>query len=135
MSESAQGQVVSFEAGEAFAAGYVCAKLGTDNKVNLPTTDNAFAVGVIQGIAAEGQAAAVMVSGITKVVAGGVVAIGDKLCALSTTGRVHKAPSISATWTGTANSTENIVGVALTAASADGEVIKMLLTPGGVIVH
>ena len=136
MSEMVQGQVVSFEAENIFAERYVCVELGTsDNQVDLPSAANEQVVGVIQDVTdAVGEAVPVMISGITKVVAGGVISKGAYLTTVASTGRVQSAPSISSTWTGTSASTEHVIGIALEAASAAGEVIKMLIRPL-VIVH
>lgn len=136
MAEAVQNQVVSFEAENVMAERYVCVELGgSDNQVDLPDTANEQVIGVIQDVVdAVGEAVPVMISGITKVVAGGVISKGDKLTAVASTGRVQTAPSISSSWTGTSASTENVIGIALEAAAAAGEVIKMLIRPM-TIVH
>lgn len=127
--------MISFEAENAFTERYVCVELGTsDNQVDLPDTSNEQVVGVIQDTADANSAVPVMVSGITKVVAGGVITKNDKLSVVTGTGRVQKATDPTATWTGTAASTENIIGIALESASAAGEVISMLIRPM-IVVH
>ena len=116
----------SFEASSIFATAYVCAVLGTAaNTVGLPTVAGQFAVGVVQEITtvATGQAVPVMVMGVTKVVADGVIAKGDHLGAQITTGYAFVL-------TGLSGASENCVGIALSSAAAQGEIIEMLLTPG-----
>ena len=131
MAEQVPGQVVSFEAENIFAERYICVELGTSaNQVDLPDATNEKIIGVIQDVTdAANEAVPVMISGITKVVAGGVITKGDYLTADTSTGRVQKCPDVSASWTGTSASTEHIIGIALEGATAAGEVIKMLIRP------
>lgn len=134
MAEAVTGQVVTFEAENAMAEKYVCVELGgSANQVDLPDAANEQLVGVIQDTADAGSAVPVMISGISKVVAGGVISKGDRLTTVVTTGRVQKAVDPTATWTGTSASTEHIIGVALEAASEAGQVIKMLIRPMTVV--
>ena len=131
MAESVQGQVISFEAENVFAERYVCVEIGTgDNQVDLPSAANEQVIGVIQDVTdAAGEAVPVMVTGVTKVVAGGTFSKGDYLTTVASTGRVQKCPDISSTWTGTAASTEHVIGVALEDAHEAGQVVKMLIRP------
>lgn len=135
MADFVQGKVVSFEAENAMAERFVCVELGgAENQVDLPDTANEQVIGVIQDIAAAGQAVPVMLDGITKVVAGGTFSRGDRLTAVNATGRVQKCPDISSTWTGTSASMEHVIGIALEDAHEAGQVVKMLFRPM-VITH
>ena len=116
----------SFEARDIFATAYVVAALGTvENTVILPTVAGQFAIGVVQDITtvATGQAVPVMVQGVTKVVADSAINIGDHLGGQITTGYAFVL-------TGLSGASENQIGIALSAASAQGDIISMLLTPG-----
>lgn len=120
----------SFEAGSIFTAAYVVCVLGsTDNQVTLPTIDGQQAIGIVQGIttAASGQAVPVMIYGISKAVANGALSAGDHLGAIATSGYLDKL-------TGLTGASENQVGIALKAASAQGEIIPVLLTPGAMYI-
>lgn len=123
----------SFAAGDIFATAYVCCMLGaTENQVTLPTSSGLASIGVVQDITTVGdgsQAVPVMVFGITKVVANSAITIGDRLRCVVTTGYVE-------TMTGLVSTAQtNQVGVALQAASAQGDIISMLLTPYYWFVH
>lgn len=135
MANYVEGMIISFEAEAAMTERYVCVELGSSaNQVNLPSAANEQVIGVTQDKASANGAVPVMVSGVTKVVAGDAISKGDYLTTKATDGRVQTVPSITSTWTGTAASTEHIIGIALEAATADGEVIKMLIRPM-VITH
>lgn len=84
------------------------------------TTAGGPVLGVIQDNPASGEAVNVAFSGVTKVVAGAAVAAGARVMS-SAAGKAV-----------TATSTNNFRGVALEAATADGDIITMLLAPTGV---
>ena len=125
MARSASGGLdYSWTAENAMTEAFVCVELGTnDYDVDLPdTVASDTIVGVIQETAATaGTSVRVRVNGITKVVANGAFSKGDTLVAAATTGRVDTIGTSS-------DYTEDImIGIALEAADAAGEVIEMLI--------
>lgn len=126
---------VPFIAENAMAEKYVVVELGgSDGQVDLPDGANDKPVGITQQVAVAGQAVNVCVAGISKAVANAAITKGDYVVGVITTGRVATAPAISSTWTGTAASTEHIIGFALEAAGAPGDIISVLIRPF-VIAH
>lgn len=79
-----------------------------------------FCVGLLQDNVPSGEAAGVRVSGKSKGVAGAAITAGAKVTA-DANGRLVTATA----------STDNCLGVALSAAAALGEVIEVLVLPGG----
>jgi len=133
--ETVEGIILSFQAENALSEKYVCVELGTDdNEVDLPDTAHEKVLGITQDTAAAAQAISVMVSGKSRAVASAAITKGDYVVAEVTTGRIKTAPAISSTWTGTASSTEHVIGLALESASAAGEIISILIRPV-VITH
>ena len=117
----------SFKAENAFSEAYVVVVIGTNtDEVDLPaaTTDQPF--GVIQDTASAGDAVSVSLGGITKVVANGAFSKGDLLGIAATTGRVDTVTAMDGTWSGTE---VEVIGVALQAATAAGEIVPMLIRP------
>lgn len=111
------GTIVSAEAENAMAERYVVVEVGTsEGQVDLPSSTADIPFGIIQQTAVAGQAVPVQIDGISQVVAGGAVTAGALVYIQATTGRVDDAD------TGTA------VGLALTASSADGELIVVDLS-------
>lgn len=126
---------VPFIAENAMAEKYVVVELGTNaGEVDLPDGNNDKPIGIIQQTAVAGGAVNVCVAGISKAVANASLNKGDYVVGVITTGRVATAPAISSTWTGTAASTEHIIGIALEAAGAGGDIITVLIRPF-VIAH
>jgi len=124
-----------FVAENAMAEKYVVVELGTGaGQVDLPDGANDKPVGVIQNTASADGSVNVRLLGVTKALANAAITKGDYLVAVITTGRVATAPAISSTWTGTSASTEHIIGMALEAAGAAGDIISMLIRPM-VITH
>lgn len=95
--------------------------LDTSGKVALAGTAGVKALGVLQSPAAAGEAAEVMVDGVTKVIAGAAIAATGPV----TTDSQGRAITAAATHT--------VNGVALQTAAAAGEVIAVLLGYGGVV--
>lgn len=94
--------------------------LNTTGKVALAGTAGVKALGVLQSPAAAGEAAEVMIDGVTKVIAG---------AAIANTGPIttdNQGRAITAATGNTVN------GIALQTAAAAGEVIAVLLGYGGV---
>jgi len=119
-----------FIAENAMAEKYVVVELGTSaGEVDLPDGNNDAPVGVTQATAVADGAVNVRLAGVSKVVANAAISKGDYLVAVITTGRVATAPTITSTWTGTAASTEHVIGLALEAAGAAGDIISMLIRP------
>jgi hypothetical protein len=126
---------VPFIAENAMAEKYVVVELGgSDGQVDLPDGANDKPIGITQQTAVAGQAVNVCVAGISKAVANAAITKGDYVVGVITTGRVATAPAISSTWTGTAASTEHIIGIALEGAGAGGDIITVLIRPF-VIAH
>jgi hypothetical protein len=114
------GLIVSAEAENAMTERYVVVEIGTaEGQVDLPSATSDIPFGIIQETAVAGQAVPVMINGISQCVAGGAVALGALVYLQATTGRVDDVD------TGTA------VGLALTAAAADGELIVVDLSYKG----
>ena len=127
--------VVPFIAENAMAEKYVVVELGTSaGQVDLPDGANDKPIGLTQQTALAGGAVPVCVAGISKAVANAAITKGDYLVGVITTGRVATAPAISSTWTGTAASTEHIIGIALESAGTGGDIISVLIRPV-VIAH
>lgn len=122
---------VPFEAENVMAEKYVGVELGTNaGQVDLPDGANDKIIGIIQNTAAvAGNSVNVCVAGVTKAVANAAITKGDYVVAVTTTGRVATAPAISSTWTGTAASTEHVIGIALESAGTGGDIISILIRP------
>ena len=88
------------------------------------------AIGVLQNDPLQGQAATVQVLGISKVVAGGAINIGDYV-ASDASGKAKAAVASSANTTTGAITGSHIVGIALEAATAADQVISVLLIHAG----
>jgi len=126
---------VPFVAENAMTEKYVVVELGTNaGQVDLPDGNNDKPIGITQQTAVAGGAVDVCVAGVSKAVANAPITKGDYVVGVITTGRVATAPAISSTWTGTAASTEHVIGIALEAAGAGGDIISVLIRPF-VIAH
>jgi len=101
---------------------YYFMAVAADGQVD-PAGDGAYAEGVLQNNpAAAGRAATVAISGVTKVVASGVIAAGGDVSS-DTNGKA------------TASATGDIIlGTAMSAAAADGDIISVLFHPRGTAV-
>lgn len=99
----------------------------TANQVVKCATDAEIYLGVLQNEPASGSEARVMTTGVTKVVAGGAISVGDKIG----TDTAGKAKTIETT-TG-ADVGDYFGAVALESASAANEVIAILLGPSGLV--
>ena len=98
---------------------YKIVKIDTNAKIAL-AVDGDPAIGVLQNKPNSDQAAEVAVSGVTKVIAGAAVAKGD-LVASDANGKLK-----------TAATGDYIIGLALEAASADGNIITIYLKTYGI---
>jgi len=116
MAYTLTGQCVTLEAGQDLSSSqYFFVAVAADGQVD-PAGDGAFAEGVLQNDPdAAGKAASVQIDGISKVTAAGAISVGDA---------VSSAASGKAN---TAASGDVILGTALGAATADGDVISVLL--------
>ena len=79
-------------------------------------------IGVAQATCAAAEQAVVRFGGTSKVIASAAVSAGDRVTA-TTSGKVVT----------TVTDHQTIVGMALEAAAADGDIIEVLLTPGALI--
>lgn len=118
------GETITGEAGTSLAElqHYVVAGNGTARQVGLPEANDHMPFGVLINKPGAGEAASIQTTGIAKVVSNGgdvSIAPNDPVFA-STDGKVYKA--------GTADVA--ILGHALSASSADGTLIQVLLNPG-----
>lgn len=113
-------QTVSLEAGADLSAKqYFFVAVAADGQVD-PAGNGANADGVLQNDPdAAGKMADVAIAGISKVVAGAAITRGDKV-ASDAAGKAK-----------TAVSTNRVLGLALAAAGADGDVIPVLLKLAG----
>lgn len=120
MSFKYAGQCVTFEAGQDLSSSqFYFVTVASDGQID-PTGDGAYANGVLQNDpAAAGRAATVQIDGISKVVASAAITVG---AAVSSTA-AGKAV--------TAATGDVILGTALEAASADGDIIAVHLEARG----
>ncbi len=108
----------SFEsAADHTAKQFFIVKLDSTAKIVLAAAAGDLLLGVLQNDPNTGQAAQVRILGITKAVAGAAITLGDEVIS-DTAGKVIS----------TAAAGDRILGQALEAAAADGDVISVLLT-------
>ena len=114
------GLVKAFDASGAIAR-YSLVILGpADGQVTVATAATSSCIGAVREIdVVDGDCCDVVVTGIAKVRAGGAIALGAQVTA-TTDGKAV-----------TAASGNRVAGVAIEAATGDGEIIPVLLTPGG----
>lgn len=93
------------------------------------------AIGVLQDTPASGEPGCVMLDGVTKMVAGGAITAGDLIAAdangkakVAVKGRTDTSDAGGAV---DALLGSNVLGIALTAAAADGEIITLALGRAG----
>ena len=122
MARSGNQVVETFEAGQDLSAKqYYIMKLASDGQIDPAGAANTQSEGVLQNDpAAAGREAIVCVYGVTKCVAGEAISIGD---AISTDTAGKAVVSASG---------EFILGKAITAAGADGDIFTMLWQPHGI---
>uniref|UniRef100_A0A6M3ISE1 Uncharacterized protein n=1 Tax=viral metagenome TaxID=1070528 RepID=A0A6M3ISE1_9ZZZZ len=108
---------------------YYLVKLGTNhNEVNLPTADSDIPIGVNTGKAPINESASIRLlnsCGTAFMVASAAITEGDEVCMAE----VATAAGKIRTMTGIAAGTYYVVGRALEAATADGDIIEVLLIP------
>ena len=95
------------------------------------------AVGILQNAPRGGEAARVCVLGITKAVAGGAVSAGSRVAA-NANGQVVPATTAYTNTSDTGAAQDplvgsNVIGIALTSATAAGQVISIVLTHMGAV--
>ena len=107
-----------------FSAVMVDTTTGNVNDVILATTGK-LALGIVQDGPASGPGQSVRVRqlGISKAIASGAVSYGDMLYVANTSGQLGTAPAAGV-------SDSFCVGIALTAATAAGDTISVLMVPG-----
>jgi hypothetical protein len=122
MARSGNQIVETFEAGQDLSAKqYYIIKLASDGQIDPAGAANTQSEGVLQNDpAAAGREAIVCVLGVTKCVAAEAIAVGD---AISTDTSGKGVVSASG---------EFILGKAITAAGADGDIFTMLFQPHGI---
>jgi hypothetical protein len=101
---------------------FKCVELSAEDQVDTCDGTTDFVLGVLQNKPLAGEAAEVMIYGVTKAVSDGTtpISVGDPL-GVDTSGRVVKI---------TAAAGAKSLGRALQASSAAGTIISVLLTPG-----
>lgn len=111
---------ITMEAGQDLSSKqYYFVSLASDGQID-PTGDGASAEGVLQNApSAAGYSATVGISGVSQVVAGAAITRGDSVAS----GSAGKAK--------TAASGNRVLGIALSAAAADGDIIRVLLKVQG----
>lgn len=125
-------------AGDLSAKQFYCMKVSAADTVTTITAAGTPVIGVLQNKpSASGEAATIAISGVTKVVAGAAVAAGALVKALAN-GKVDDAATAATVdasgSSATAPSTgAHIIGIALDAASDDGEVIRVSLMHMGAV--
>jgi len=125
-------RVIPFRAESDMAEAFVVVVLGTsEGEVDLPAAVTDDPLGVIQDEADEGDAVAVMVAGVTKVVAYDEFDKGDLLAIAAVNGRVDTVTGLDSSYdfSGGPATLQKPIGVALEAAGDGGEIISMLIRP------
>jgi len=131
MATKVPGLVVSFVAGADLRNyQYAPVSLDSNGRVVLPSA-NARCIGILQNKPNTGQAASVMLYGISKAVASGAISVGSPVVAaangqVATAGTFHNHGAASSN---PPTAQQRILGFALTAATAAGQVIEVLLAP------
>lgn len=134
--EDAGKQVSLLAAADLSAKQYHAVKVDGNGRVALAGAGEA-AIGILQNKPTAGQAATVMVSGISKMVAGAAINEGD----LIAVGAAGKAKVAVAATTNTADAGaaqdplvgSHVIGVAVTPAAGDGVVFSVLLLHLGAV--
>jgi hypothetical protein len=98
---------------------YYCVELNTSNKALLAGANDKAVIGVLQNDPEADEAALIAVGGTCKVIAGEAITIGDHVTVTST-GKVEIADAAD----------EYVIGKALETASADGDIIEILIVHG-----
>lgn len=119
MSYENKGKAITLLADAAYTSGYVAVKKTAVAEQFTVCSAGDVPVGILQGPAPMGTAAAVLIEGISFVKAGGVIAAGASV----TTGAGGVAVAATAG--------DIPFGVAFNAASAEGDIISILLKPVG----
>ena len=97
--------------------------LDNNNKANLPAGVNADRFGgVCQAAAADGAPARIAVAGIVEVVAKAAFNPGERLTTADNLGKVQKIGAVAGT-------IYYVIGIAMEAAGADGDIVEMLIAP------
>lgn len=118
--EYVEGKAIPLTAGAAITAGQVVELTG-DEKVGPTGGVSTKVIGVALMDAAANERVTVITEGVVEVTAAGAISAGDKVQS-ATGGKV-------ATWSASAaGDSAKIMGIALEAASADGDKIKIKLT-------
>jgi hypothetical protein len=131
MATKVPGLVVSFIAGADLRDyQYAPVSLDANGRVVLASA-NSRCIGILQNKPNSGQAASVMLYGITKAIASGAITVGSPVIAAAN-GRVSAAGNFHNHGASSSNQPtgqQRIIGFALTAATAAGQVIEVLLAP------
>ena len=110
----------SFIAGEDLTdKTYYAVYLSADKTVSLCTTSHLNAIGILQNDPDTNETASVRLIGTSKAVASGAITVGTRVVA-TTAGKIAAITTAGAT-------EQEVIGVALEAASADGDIIEIAL--------
>ena len=108
----------SFIAGEDLTGKqYYAVYLSGDQTVKLCTTDHLNAIGILQNDPDTNEAALVRLEGTSKAVASGAITAGTRVVA-TTDGKIAAVAAAGAT-------EQDVIGIALESAAADGDVIEI----------
>lgn len=125
-------------AGDLSAKQFYCMKISAANTVDTNDAAGAPVFGILQNKpAAAGRAAEVAVAGIAKVTAGAAVAAGALVKSLAN-GKIDDASTAATVDASGASATAastgaHVIGIAIDAASADGDVIRVALMHMGAV--
>lgn len=115
---------------------YYGVALQSDGEVEVANAAGEPVLGVLQNNPTSGQTATVAVSGVTKMIAGGVIAVGAYV-AVDANGKAKTAVAGRTDTTDTAAAADALLGSYVlgiyvgNAASADGDIISVLITHTG----
>jgi len=128
-SESPAPFIKSFTAGADLSSGvqFRYVKLNSSGNVVVCAAATDIPIGILQNNPASGRAAVVMIQGVSKLVASAAIAVGAAVGTASTGKAVSLTFPTSSTY---AAPTAYVVGRALSAAAADGDVITALVDAG-----
>lgn len=101
---------------------YYCVELVASNKVDVCDAQGELAIGILQNEPEAGENASVMVSGISKVISHDTNIVAGSKLTTDANGKVEVAAS-----------GDEVIGIALEAASSTDDIISMLVCPMGVL--
>lgn len=120
MSQSVGVLDLTLEAGEDLSSNqYYAVYLSDEHEIKLCTTSHVDAIGILQNEPESGEAGSVRVVGTTKAMASESITAGERVI-VGTDGKLDAVDTAG-------SSEQRVIGVALESASADGDIIEILL--------